>query len=103
LTNQALVQHIGVASNCNVIIQQAFSTKGTFGRKIRLVCNNCGKDKVYFDEAVFHMTPEGIVNELKEFCYAHRHDGGKVEMPWKTVAVPDPAKNQNYRRFREDD
>jgi len=102
LTNQALVQHIGVASNCNVIIQQAFSSKGAFGRKVRLVCKQCNKDKVYFDEAVFHMTPEGIVNELTEFCLAHRHDGSKVEMPWKTVVVPDPKKLENFRRFRED-
>jgi hypothetical protein len=102
LTNQTLIQHIGVASNCNVIIQQAFSSKGAFGRKVRLVCKQCNKDKVYFDEAVFHMTPEGIVNELKEFCFAHRHDGSSVEMSWKTVAVPDPKKLENFRRFRQE-
>jgi hypothetical protein len=102
LTDQSLVQHIGVASNCNVIIQEAFSIRGVFGRKIRLVCKKCNKDKVYLDESVFHMTPDGIVKELKEFCYEHRHDGGKAEMPWKTVAVPDPKKLVNFRRFRED-
>ena len=101
LTNQSLVQHIGVASNCNVILQQAYSSKGEFGRKVRLVCKNCNKDKVYLDEKVFHMTPEGIVNELKEFCFAHRHDGGKVTMPWNTVAVPEPKEVVNFRKFRE--
>ena len=101
LTNQSLVQHIGVASNCNVILQQAYSIKGEFGRKVRLVCKKCNKDRVYYNEKVFHMTMEGIVDELKGFCFEHRHDGGKVHMPWNTVAVPDPVEVANYRKFRE--
>lgn len=99
LADQTLVQHIGVASNCNVILQHAFSTKGVFYRKIRLVCKKCCGEKVYFDEVAFHLTPDGIKEELRSFCYSHRHDGSKgppVFVPKQDV-VP-----ENYRRFRED-
>lgn len=94
--DQLLIARIGMASNLNVSIQQAF-----YSSSYRVLCRHCGADKVYFDTNVFLGSEEGLHDDVMDFCTAHRHTTEtKLQMGFK--ALPALVETEG-RRFREED
>lgn len=100
--DQMLIARIGMASNLNVNIQQAFSASSYEGRKIRLHCRHCNAEKVYFDTEMFQGSEAGLQDEIMDFCVTHSHSTEVKHKLTNVKALPVTAEPEG-RRFREED